>query len=55
MNWGAINIPGRTPKALQNQWTKVRKDLAVIQSKSKDAGASGNDSSPAKKKRGKSD
>jgi hypothetical protein len=28
INWTKINLPGRTTKSLQNQWTKINKQIA---------------------------
>ncbi|KAI6785143.1 uncharacterized protein J7T54_006785 [Emericellopsis cladophorae] len=30
MPWSRINMPGRTQKSLQNQWTKIQKDIAAL-------------------------
>ncbi|KAM5348109.1 hypothetical protein ACJ41O_007933 [Fusarium nematophilum] len=32
INWGSIQMPGRTVKSLQNQWTAVNKKIELIKS-----------------------
>ncbi|UKZ73951.1 hypothetical protein TrVFT333_001605 [Trichoderma virens FT-333] len=33
IKWEKINIPGRTPKSLQNMWTKINKQIAEFEAR----------------------
>lgn len=44
ISWSRINMPGRTTKSLQNQWTKVQKQLAELDKRANTDG--GGEASP---------
>ncbi|QUC16956.1 uncharacterized protein UV8b_01197 [Ustilaginoidea virens] len=37
ISWQKINMPGRTPKSLQNMWTKINKTIAEMEQENGDA------------------
>jgi hypothetical protein len=49
INWQKFDMPGRTTKSLQNQWTKINKQILEVLEEGKNAEASGAASTPARK------
>ena len=50
INWSEINMPGRTVKSLQNQWTILNKKMEAYKQQSTDGSAP---TTPAKKTPGR--
>lgn len=53
IKWEKINIPGRTPKSLQNMWTKINKQINEFEAREKGGeGSAAATSGKAARKRG---
>ncbi|KAH6895508.1 hypothetical protein B0T10DRAFT_218962 [Thelonectria olida] len=49
INWLKFDMPGRTTKSLQNQWTKINKQISEVLEEGKNGEAGGAASTPARK------
>jgi hypothetical protein len=41
INWSEVQMPGRTVKSLQNQWTAVNKRIDALRQQQQDGDAAG--------------